>query len=170
MPKAGQKQDNKKNKYYWGESYEWKTDRKKGMRMLWQFSGIALAAELLCGFMPGVGIDNKAWLLLPYIGSMVFAVIVFWTVIRISRAGNPMDEITYAKSVAKLNSRSLWLAILSGINLLGELINLIWQSQFTGSTEGAIMYLLLHFLAFYCSIQLRIVMTNGLIRIETRKH
>ncbi len=164
------KNDHKQDKYYWGESYEWKTDRKKGMRMLWQFAGIALASQIICGFVPGVGIGNKAWILLPYIGSMVFSLIVFWTVIRISRSGNPINATAYGKSVEKLPSRALWLAILSGINLLGELINVIWRAQFEGDTQGAIMYLLLNFLAFYCSIQLRIVMSNGVIRIEPRKH
>ncbi len=172
MKEAGQRQKNrkkdKKEKYYKGRPYAWKTPRKQGMRMLWQFSGISLASEIAAGFVPGVGIGSRAWILLPYIGSMVFAVIVFWTVIRISRGGDPIHAFEYGKSVEKLPFRALWLAICSGIDILGEAINLIWRSQFIGSTEGAVMYMLLHLLAFYCSIQLRVILSNGVIQFEPK--
>ncbi|MCD7820517.1 MAG: hypothetical protein LUH07_15940 [Lachnospiraceae bacterium] len=140
---------------YTGIEYQWKSPRKPALIKIWFFALAAFAAQLAAGFLPGVGMNDHAWLLLPYAAVLIAAGSLVWGSYELTDGGDPIREHAYKKSVEALPLRGLLTAIFSGASLLGELVNFLWHSQFTGTIPGALLYLLLEAVGIACGILLR---------------
>ncbi|MCD8104654.1 MAG: hypothetical protein LUF35_06560 [Lachnospiraceae bacterium] len=128
---------------YKGKEYIWKSPRKAALTKIWLLSLAAFAAQILAGCVPDVGMNGRAWVLLPYAGALAASVSLVWGSYTLSDGGEKVPEHIYKKSVEALPVRAILSAVLSGAAILGELVNLIWQSQFDGKISGAVLYIAL---------------------------
>ncbi|MCD7736244.1 MAG: hypothetical protein LUI07_04660 [Lachnospiraceae bacterium] len=140
---------------YKGTEFAWKSPRKPALARIWLFSLAALGAQIGAGCIPGTGMNGRAWVLLPYAAALAASVSLVWGAYALMDGGDPLPDHIYRQSIEKLPGRGLLAAALSGLAILGELINLIRQGQFTGTVPSALLYLLFEAAALACGLLLR---------------
>ncbi|MCD7883386.1 MAG: hypothetical protein LUI87_06745 [Lachnospiraceae bacterium] len=126
---------------YNGTEYIWKSPRKEALIKIWLLSLAAFAMQILAGCVPDVGMNGRAWVLLPYAAALASSVSLLWGSYTLTDGGERIPEHIYKKSADALPVRSILTIVFSGVAILGELVNLIWQSQFDGSISGAVIYM-----------------------------
>ncbi|MCC8047033.1 MAG: hypothetical protein LIP12_16370 [Clostridiales bacterium] len=140
---------------YKGKVYLWKSPRKTALTKIWLLSAAAFAAQILAGCVPSVGMNGRAWVLLPYAGALAASVSLLWGSYTLTDGGEKIPEHIYKKSVEALPVRAILTIVLSGAAILGELVNLVWQSQFDGSVSGAVIYMVLESAGLILALLLR---------------
>ncbi|MCD8153460.1 MAG: hypothetical protein LUF78_01975 [Clostridiales bacterium] len=140
---------------YKGKVYKWKSPRKASLRKLWLFSGLAFGAQIAAGCIPETGMGGRPWVILPYVAALAAALSALWGVWTLTDGGDPVREHVYRQSVGSLPARTMATVLFSGGAALGELVNFFWKSQFTGSTAGAVTFLLPEAGCLLCAVLLQ---------------
>ncbi len=144
---------------YTGNVYDWPEPRKPALIRLWILAGLTFAAQIGAGCIPGVCMNGRAWVLLPYMAALLASLSVLWGCYELTDGGDPLRERSYKKSVEILPFRSVLTGICALLAAAGELINLLWAAQFRGTLFGALCYMiteaagLLFALLFYLRIR-----------------
>ncbi|MCD8014840.1 MAG: hypothetical protein LUG99_17035 [Lachnospiraceae bacterium] len=125
---------------YTGTTYRWKNSRKASLGRLWIFALAAFAAQIAAGSISDTGMNGCAWVLLPYAAALITSVSLVWGNYMLTDGGEKIPEYVFQKSAEALPVRALLTAVFSGISLVGELVSMIRQSQFTGSISGALLF------------------------------
>ncbi|MCD7744647.1 MAG: hypothetical protein LUI13_05090 [Lachnospiraceae bacterium] len=141
---------------YTGTAYVWKSPRKASMRTLWLLAAASFGAQLAAGCVSNTGMNGRAWVLLPYAAAIAASVSLVWGNYTLADGGEKIPGHIYRKSVEALPIRALLTAVFSSIAIVGELVNLLWQSQFTGSISGALLYALAEAGSLVFAVLLRI--------------
>ncbi|MCC8066630.1 MAG: hypothetical protein LIO94_05950 [Clostridiales bacterium] len=63
---------------YMGKTFAWKSPRKASLTKLWLLSLAAFAAQIGAGCVPDVGMNGRAWVLLPYVAALAASVSLVW--------------------------------------------------------------------------------------------
>ena len=146
---------------YTGKVLHWSADRKRTLALLWALSLGACAAAVAGGCIPGTGMENSAWVLLPYVAGLICAFVCLYTVAKLAFAGEKVREYIFKGSVEKLPLRTLMTAIFSAIAVLGELVNL-FLPIFRGKIWAGILFMGLEAAICAASILLR----RAVVRLE----
>ncbi len=134
---------NEEGKYvYAGKAYSWDVPRGKTLAFLWSLSVLTFLVQIGAGCLPHVGMNGRAFVLLPYAAGLIAAGSLIWAVYELTDGGDPLRAYSYKKSVERLPGRCIFVMVCCGLSILGELINLMWQAQFDGSVSGALVYML----------------------------
>ncbi len=128
---------------YTGEVYSWPEPRKPALRQLWILALAAFAAQIGAGCIPGVSMNGRAWVLLPYMAALVASASILWGCYELTDGGDPLRERNYRKSVEVLPFRSVLTAVFAVLAVIGELVNLLWRAQYKGTLAGALIYMAL---------------------------
>lgn len=131
---------------YTGKVFHWTCDRMRTLALFWGLSLGACAAAVAGGCIPGTGMEGSAWVLLPYVVSLICSFTCLYAVGRLAFAGEEVREYVFKGSVEKLPLRTLMTAIFSAIAVLAELVNLflpffrgkIWAGLLLMALEAAI--------------------------------
>ncbi len=131
-----------------GTTYRWPVERKKFLRRQWLFSILVFGIQIAAGFIPGVGMNGRAWVLLPYAAALLAAGSVLWGTYELADGGDPLRDYNYKKSAAVLPFRGILVMIFSAAAVLGELINVLLIGQYDGTVSGALLYMAVEALGF----------------------
>ncbi len=140
---------------YTGTTYHWKSPRKASLRGLWMMAVASFAAQIAAGCISDTGMDGRFWVLLPYAAALIASVSLVWGNYTLAGGGEKIPEHVFQKSVEALPVRALLTAVFSGIALAGELVNLIWQSQFAGNVPGALLFVAAEAVSLVFAVLLR---------------
>lgn len=96
---------------YAGAFYAWGSDRKKSLLRLWTIAfGMAVCA-VTGGCIPAAGMDNTFYVIIPFALEILAVASVWWALVRLSFAGDPMRGYLYEGTVEKLPVR-VWLTLI----------------------------------------------------------
>lgn len=113
---------------YSGDCYTFQNvgkSRKRALTELWVYFGCAAAAVLAAGCIPAPGVGHCAYVLIPYVASLIAVFSCIWTVGQLTAGGDPMREYVYLDSVEKLPRRSVITAVCELLALVGEFVFLL---------------------------------------------
>ena len=146
---------------YDGPTRGWGSPRGKNLRWLWLYALAALAAALAGGCIPGCGMEQQPWTLVPYVVALLLTFVQAWKLYRLTEGGDPLREYVWTATVKQLPVISILTAAFAGVAALTELISLFLPG-FSGRIYTGILYILLELLVFAASIAQR----RRLLRLE----
>lgn len=146
---------------YSGPTHHWASPRGKRLRQMWLWAGLALAAGLAGGCLPGCAMEQYPWSLVPYVLALLFAFVQIWKLYRLTDGGDPVRDYVWTSTVKPLPVLSILTATFAGVAMVAELVNLFLPG-FYGRIYAAILYILLELLVFAASMALR----RLLLRLE----
>ncbi|MGM9537966.1 MAG: hypothetical protein ACI3VN_06500, partial [Candidatus Onthomonas sp.] len=114
-------------------------NRRRFLTELWLLCGVALAAAVAGGCIPGSGMDQCFYVMLPYAAGLVGAISLCWGLGRLTAGGDPLRAYVYEQTVEKLPGRAMVTAVMAGLTLLGSLVRLI-LSGFSGKVWGSLLF------------------------------
>lgn len=129
---------------YNGMHYEWVSPqpRKNHLVKLWAEAVTAAAMVIICGILPGQGMLNSFYVIIPYILEFCFTVLTLYALYRLTSGGIRLREYIYSAAVLKLPMRTYLIAINAAITFAAELVYVILHSSATiFSVDGAIILL-----------------------------
>ncbi len=103
--------------------------RKRALLELWLLGGGGAFAVLAGGCIPAPGVGNCAYVLIPYVASVIAVFSMLWAVGQLSLGGDPIREYIYRDSVEKLPRRAVITAVCTLLALVGEGIYLALHRQ-----------------------------------------
>ena len=113
---------------YTGATYSFASangmSRKQALTMLWLFGGVLLVSAVVQGCLPAGSMIGCAYVILPYGGMLVCAVLSLWALGRLSVNRDPLRAYIHKATVEALPGRSLFAFIFSAAALVGQLIYL----------------------------------------------
>ena len=103
-----------------------------GLAWLWGAAAVLLAAAE--GFVPGGGMMNCPYVILPFAAEFLSACSVIWALVRLSGNRDPIREYVYTATVTALPGRALLTAILAAAAAVGEFVfNLLHPGEVTAA-------------------------------------
>ncbi|MCD8052104.1 MAG: hypothetical protein LUE89_10570 [Clostridiales bacterium] len=91
-----------------------------GLVALWAAS---FAATVAAGCIPGTGMQQRAYVILPYVVQMVASVSLGWGIGRLVTGGDPLRAYVYEETVGSIPRRALVAAVGAALTILGELLD-----------------------------------------------
>lgn len=98
--------------------------RNQVLLRLWALALVGALATVAGGCLPGVEMDGRPYVLLPYMAGLVLAGCSLWSLARLTGGGEELRAYVYQATVERLPGLTLAWAILSALTLVGELVNL----------------------------------------------
>ncbi len=145
---------------YRGKAYRWNAPRNKTLGLFWALSILTLLLQVGGGCVTNVGMTGRTWVMLPYMVGLIAVVLLVWAVYELTDGGDPVREYNYNKSVKKMPRRCLYVIVCNGLAILGELINLLWRSQYNGTVAGALLYMLIEAAGLAMALVIRVRFQN----------
>ena len=113
------------------------------LRML--CGGAMIVLSLLCGVLPVPGMSNTFYVIVPYAGTLIFAVVSIWKAARIVYWGNDsLREYVFESTVKQFPVYTLLCAIFAVTSVIGEGLCLIVDGVDAAKLPLAIVFLLAH--------------------------
>lgn len=122
---------------------------KQALVQLWALYGSLLLVAIAAGCLPNTGIQNTAYIILPYTILLIASIRLCWAMGRLTAGGNPLREYIYQASVLKLPIWSIVVAILAILSILGEIIFLFLHEMQSSLIPH---FLLIALLLYVCII------------------
>jgi hypothetical protein len=88
--------------------------RKSALARLWVLTAAAVAAVITAGCVPVKGMERTFYVLLPYVASLLSALLLTWLMARLTAEGDPLREYVYKATVEKASLRGL-LCLVCGV-------------------------------------------------------
>ncbi|MCD8381786.1 MAG: hypothetical protein LUC30_02540 [Clostridiales bacterium] len=136
---------------YTGSYYAYQDRGKRRLRAMGELVAVwavAFAATVAAGCIPGTGMENRAYAVLPYAIQLVASVSLGWGVIRLAAGGDPLRAYVYDETAGRIPRRAIVSAVGCALTALGELLGLL----FAGEDEtflAVISFFGLEILAFF---------------------
>lgn len=134
-----------KDYVYKGKSVDWPAGgitRKRALLVLWLCIGLGTVCAVADGCIPGTGIGNCAYVLLPYMVWLMLEVSMLWSLCRLSAAKSPIRDYVYKQTVVRLGGLGVAGAAFAGVTAAAQCVNL-FRASFSGTNTGGALFLLL---------------------------
>lgn len=134
-----------KDYVYKGESVDWPAGgmtRKRALLELWLCIGLGAVCAAAGGCIPGTGVGNCAYVLLPYMVWLMLEVSMLWSLCRLSAAKSPLRDYVYRQTVARLGGLGVAGAAAAAVTAVAQCVNLS-GGAFAGTRMGGILFFLL---------------------------
>lgn len=136
---------------YKGQYFQWKGNRKNQLTFLWVLVLIQAACQIAAGCIPGVDMDGRIYILLPWVFALIGAILQVWAVFRITEAKEKIPEYIRKQTADKLPMRSMVTFILSIMSFTGEAY-LLLSGIFSGEKAMGALYVGLEILSAVCAL------------------
>lgn len=140
--------------FYDGPTRGWGSPRGKNLRLLWLCALVALVAAVAGGCIPGCGMEQQFWTLVPYVVALMLSIAQVWKLYRLTDGGDPVREYVWTATVKQLPVISVLTAAFAGVAAVTELVSLFLPG-FSGRIYAGILYILLELLVFAASMAQR---------------
>lgn len=139
---------------YTGPVHAWVSPRGKSLGKLWLCAGLAMLAVLAGGCIPGCAMEQRRWVLLPYLLALLSSGVQLWKVYRLTDGGDPVREYVWKASVSQLPLFGVLTSAFAAAAAAAELANLFLPG-FSGRACAAVLFTVLALLALAASWLLR---------------
>ncbi len=130
---------------YVGKHFRWGGNRKKELLALWIPAALQIVLTILCGCMPKAGMEQRFYVLLPYLAMFTGVFLQTWKLIDLSFAGNEIRDYIYKRTVPVLRVLPWTVMGTCAVTVIAEII----RSTEKGFTQYLWMGL---FLAMLCAV------------------
>lgn len=139
---------------YTGPTRAWGSPRGRTLRRLWPLALLALAAAVAGGCIPGCGMEQYPWSLVPYTVTLVLSFVQAWKLYKLTEGGDPVREYVWKSSAGWLPPLGLLTAASALVTAAAELVNLFLPG-FSGNISMVIVFLLLKLTVAAASLLMR---------------
>lgn len=136
---------------YDGPTRGWGSPRGKNLRRLWLCTVVDLAAAVAGGCIPGCGMEQQFWTLIPYVVALLLSIVLAWKLFQLNDGGNPVREYVWNRTAKIMPVLHILTAVFAGVAAVTEAISLFLPGS-SGSIYAGILYILLELLVFMASI------------------
>ncbi len=113
---------------YTGNYYAWQPEcgsRTRAMVKLILYWIASFALIVAAGCVPDAGMEDRAYIIIPYAVQIIASVSVGWGAFRLAFAGDPLMAYVYDETAASIPIRAMITIVGAGLTCLGEVFNLI---------------------------------------------
>ncbi|MCC8182312.1 MAG: hypothetical protein LIO45_04970 [Clostridiales bacterium] len=139
---------------YTGSYYAYQDRGKSRLRAMAELVAlwaVSFAATVAAGCIPGTGMEDRAYAVLPYAVQLAASVSLGWGVLRLAAGGDPLRAYVYDETAGRIPRRAVVTAAGCALAALGELLGLL----LAGEGES--------FLPVICYFGLEILVFSGTI-------
>lgn len=132
---------------YKGKSIDWPAGgmtRKRALLTLWLCIALGAICAVAGGCIPGTGIGNCAYVLLPYMVWLMLEVSMLWSLCRLTAAKSPIRDYVYKQTVVRLGGLGIAGAVSAGVTAAAQCLNLL-SGAFAGTNISGTLFLVLAF-------------------------
>lgn len=107
---------------YTGKLHYYKTEmisRENALIYMWLMTLIMAVGIVFAGLNATSSMSNTLYVVLPYAGSLITALMLVWLMYRLTRGGDPLRDYVFRDTVVKMRQRGLFMLFFSFLTLLG---------------------------------------------------
>ena len=123
-------------------------------RRVWAAGALLVLAAVLGGCIPAPGMQDRFYVILPYLGEVTASLAAGWALIRLGRSWTAVREYVYERTVPALPRRTMAAAVFALLGAAAEGVHLVLSGA-GGQMFFAVLYFLLKLLAAGSALTIR---------------